>query len=46
MPPIYFAHRRSVFERDGMLLADNPYIAGPTEVPVRGDRCATARWAT
>ncbi len=26
IPPIYFAHSRRVFERDGMLLADNPYI--------------------
>ncbi len=26
IPSIYFAHSRSVFERDGMLLADNPYI--------------------
>jgi sulfate adenylyltransferase subunit 2 len=26
IPSIYFAHSRGVFERDGMLLADNPYI--------------------
>ena len=26
IPSIYYAHSRSVFERDGMLLADNPYI--------------------
>ncbi len=25
IPSIYFAHRRRVFERDGMLLADSPY---------------------
>jgi sulfate adenylyltransferase subunit 2 len=25
VPPIYFAHRRTVFERDGMLLDDNPH---------------------
>ena len=25
VPSIYFAHRRRVFERDGMLLAENPY---------------------
>jgi sulfate adenylyltransferase subunit 2 len=25
LPPIYFAHRRQVFRRDGMLLAVNPY---------------------
>ena len=27
IPSIYFAHEREVFERDGILLADNPYIA-------------------
>ena len=26
IPSIYYAHSRRVFERDGMLLADNPYI--------------------
>jgi sulfate adenylyltransferase subunit 2 len=26
LPSIYFAHRRPVFERDGMLLADSPYV--------------------
>ena len=26
IPSIYFAHERPVFERDGLLLADNPYI--------------------
>jgi sulfate adenylyltransferase subunit 2 len=26
IPPIYFAHERQVFERDGILLADNQYI--------------------
>src|SRR5215472_3404574 len=25
IPPIYFAHKRSVFERDGILLADHPF---------------------
>ena len=25
IPPIYFAHTRSVFERDGILLAESPY---------------------
>ena len=25
IPSIYFAHKRNVFERDGMLLAENPY---------------------
>jgi len=26
LPPIYFAHRRTVFRRDGMLLALTPYV--------------------
>src|SRR5882672_3278508 len=26
IPSIYFAHERPVFERDGLLLADNPYV--------------------
>lgn len=26
LPSIYFTHRRRVFERDGILLADNPHI--------------------
>jgi sulfate adenylyltransferase subunit 2 len=26
LPSIYFAHRRLVFERDGMLLADSPWV--------------------
>ncbi|MEU0488073.1 sulfate adenylyltransferase subunit CysD [Nocardiopsis sp. NPDC006139] len=34
LPSIYFAHERSVFERDGILLADSPIIArDDTEVP-------------
>jgi sulfate adenylyltransferase subunit 2 len=31
LPSIYFAHQRSVFERDGMWLADTPFVT-------RGDR--------
>jgi sulfate adenylyltransferase subunit 2 len=27
IPSIYFAHSRQVFERDGILLADGPYVA-------------------
>ena len=27
IPSIYYAHERVVFERDGILLADNPYLA-------------------
>src|SRR5690348_13695164 len=34
IPSIYFAHSRSVFERDGMLLADNPYIPRADDEPV------------
>src|SRR5712671_6891478 len=34
IPSIYFAHPRSVFERDGMLLADNPYILRADDEPV------------
>ncbi|MEB3367228.1 sulfate adenylyltransferase subunit CysD [Saccharopolyspora mangrovi] len=30
LPPIYYAHRRTVFERDGMLLATNPHLS-PSE---------------
>lgn len=26
IPPIYFAHKRRVFERDGMLLAENDFV--------------------
>ena len=34
LPSIYFAHERSVFERDGILLADSPIITrSGTEVP-------------
>jgi len=27
LPPLYFAHEREVFERDGMLMAVNPWLA-------------------
>jgi len=27
LPNLYFAHKRNVFERDGMLLADSDFIA-------------------
>jgi sulfate adenylyltransferase subunit 2 len=34
LPSIYFAHERSVFERDGMLYADDPYVERhPEEQP-------------
>jgi len=40
VPSIYFAHRREVFERDGMLYATNPYLElmdgeAPFEASVR-----------
>ena len=31
LPPLYFAHKRKVVERDGVLLADTPYITLGTE---------------
>lgn len=34
LPSIYYAHKREVFERDGMLLAVGPYVTiGPRETP-------------
>jgi sulfate adenylyltransferase subunit 2 len=37
VPSIYFAHRRTVFPRDGMLLAVGPYVKlGPGEEPHEG----------
>jgi sulfate adenylyltransferase subunit 2 len=34
IPSIYFAHRRSVFERDGILLAEHPYVSrADSEIP-------------
>ncbi|MEO1626859.1 MAG: sulfate adenylyltransferase subunit CysD, partial [Bacteroidota bacterium] len=53
LPNLYFAHRRDVFERDGILLADTPIIPKkPTEVvkemTVRcrtiGDMTCTGVW--
>jgi sulfate adenylyltransferase subunit 2 len=34
IPSIYFAHQRPVFERDGLLLADNPYLPRAQDEPV------------
>jgi len=34
IPSIYFAHERQVFERDGILLADNPFIARGDDEPL------------
>jgi len=43
IPSIYYAHRREVFERDGMLLAVSPYVTlRPGEVPFE----ATVRYRT
>jgi sulfate adenylyltransferase subunit 2 len=51
LPGIYFAHRREVFERDGMLLAVSPYVSQmdgerPFDAEVRfrtvGDMTCTA----
>jgi len=43
LPPLYYAHRREVVERDGMLLAVNPFIQ-PTESEHPFD--ATVRFRT
>ena len=43
IPSIYLAHTRNVFERDGMLLADNPYIPRGDDEPVFE---ATVRYRT
>jgi sulfate adenylyltransferase subunit 2 len=34
IPAIYFGHTRSVFERDGILLADGPYVTRGADEPV------------
>jgi sulfate adenylyltransferase subunit 2 len=34
MPSIYFAHQRQVFERDGILLAEGPYVARGEDEPL------------
>ena len=34
IPSIYYAHERQVFERDGILLADNPFITRGGEEPL------------
>jgi sulfate adenylyltransferase subunit 2 len=43
IPSIYFAHQRQVFERDGLLLADNPYLVRAEDEPVF---TATVRYRT
>jgi sulfate adenylyltransferase subunit 2 len=34
VPSIYFAHQRRVFERDGILLGDSPYVVRGEDEPV------------
>jgi len=34
IPSIYFAHTRTVFERDGILLADGPYVVRGEDEPL------------
>ena len=34
IPAIYFAHQRAVFERDGILLAQNPFVTNGDDEPV------------
>jgi len=34
LPPVYFAHSRLVFERDGILLADGPYVTRGEDEPL------------
>ncbi|HEX6568924.1 MAG TPA: sulfate adenylyltransferase subunit CysD [Acidimicrobiales bacterium] len=48
LPSIYFAHTRRVFERDGMLLAESPWVslAGGEEVESRSVRFRTVGDAT
>ena len=43
IPSIYYAHTRSVFERDGILLADSPFISRGDDEPVFA---ATVRYRT
>ena len=43
IPSIYFAHERPVFERDGLLLAENPYVTRGEDEPVFG---ASVRYRT
>jgi sulfate adenylyltransferase subunit 2 len=34
LPSIYYAHKREVFERDGILLADSPYVTRGGDEPL------------
>jgi sulfate adenylyltransferase subunit 2 len=43
LPPIYFAHERQVFERDGLLLADSAHVTRGEDEPLF---TATVRYRT
>ncbi|HEX2745644.1 MAG TPA: sulfate adenylyltransferase subunit CysD [Streptosporangiaceae bacterium] len=43
IPSIYYAHQRQVFERDGLLLADNPHVPRDEDEPLF---TATVRYRT
>ena len=43
IPSIYYAHQRQVFERDGLLLADNPHVPRGEDEPLF---TATVRYRT
>ena len=43
IPSIYYAHERQVFERDGLLLAENPYMTRGQDEPLFS---ATVRYRT
>jgi sulfate adenylyltransferase subunit 2 len=43
IPSIYYAHERQVFERDGLLLADNPHVTRGEDEPLF---TATVRYRT
>jgi sulfate adenylyltransferase subunit 2 len=43
IPSIYFAHQRRVFERDGILLADGPFVTRADDEPAHE---ATVRYRT
>jgi sulfate adenylyltransferase subunit 2 len=43
IPSIYFAHQRPVFERDGILLADSPFVTRAEDEPLFD---ATVRYRT
>src|SRR5271165_1823194 len=43
IPSIYFSHERVVFERDGLLLAENPYVTRGEDEPLYA---ATVRYRT